>query len=593
MCGFLVKFSPKTRKFDNCNLATRLEWISHRGPDQRNIWKNENIWMGHQRLILVGGEKTGQQPIVDSTGNALVYNGEIYNCQELQLKYLDTEFINDSDILFALLNKIGQQILPQLRGMFSFVYYKCDENQVWLARDPFGMKPLYYKQIEEGWEFSSEIRAFEDLQPDPIQAEIFHYHMAPLPGYSLYKEVFEIRPGCIKIINSNGERSKHYVNLGSVFSKAQNINSESSSVYVDDKYFNDLFDRTVQIHLLADASPGLILSGGLDSGCIALSLAGSAAKAYTMSIPGMDESSLAASLAESLGVNHHVFDSSSSQHIQDVLNAMDGPMGDASFFSTWDLFNQLKNFEKSVLGGDGGDELFYGYPTFEVEAFHQKLPSSIINFSRKFGLLMGKYSHARVNIWEKLLRFGWGHSDFPMFRQMQYMAAKPMDTMSSEALEFIYNNLQQTLELEKIDLNCKWSQIFTYYFRYYLATQVLTKSDRASMSNSVELRCPYLDWSLFSNTFRFPDRTFPILSKRKQVLRNYYRAHKKLKNVSKRGFTAPLLNILPKLEDLVANIKGRKPRTNDELLENPLIGMHARYLELVYEYFHGSIDTEL
>ena len=593
MCGFLVTFLPKTEKFDSCSLASRLERITHRGPDQTNIWENENIWMGHQRLILIGGENSGRQPLVSPNGNALVYNGEIYNCQELQSKYLSSNFLSDSEILFALLNKEGESILPELRGMFSFVYYRHSEKKVWLVRDPFGMKPLYYRNTNEGWEFSSELKAFDDLYPDHIQSEIFHYHMAALPGYSLYKNVFEVRPGSIKIIGSDTESSRQYVTLGSVFALANSNRGERSNRSVNELYFNDLFDRTVRQHLLADISPGMILSGGIDSGCIAMSLADSSVKAYTMSVSGMDESSIAASLADTLGISHQIFASDTSEHIKDVLNAMDGPMGDASFFPTWNLFNHLKTVEKSVLGGDGGDELFYGYPTFEIEALRQKLPSFIFSLGRKFGSNVGKYSKTRVNLLEKLLRFSWGNSDFTMYRQMQYMSAKPMDNLSPKALELILNNFQQTIELEEIDSNCHWSQVFTYFFRYYLATQVLTKSDRASMSHSVELRCPYLDWDLFSKTFRFPDNTFPLLSGRKQVLRDYYNLHTKLENLSKRGFSAPLYNILPKLEAVVANQRDRDLRTNDEVLENPQVGLHARYLELVYEYFHGSIDIEL
>ena len=547
--------------------------------------------MGHQRLILVGGEKSGRQPLVNSNGNALVYNGEIYNCKELQSKYLSSNFLSDSEILFALLNKQGKSILSELRGMFSFVYYKHAEKRVWLVRDPFGMKPLYYRNTDEGWEFSSELRAFDHLYPDQIQAEIFQYHMAPLPGHSLYKNVFEVRPGSIKIIGPEVESCNQYVTLGSVFNLAKSIDKQATNDYVDEDYFHDLFDRIVKQHLLADTSPGILLSGGLDSGCIALSLGGSSVKSYTMAVSGMDESSIAASLANTIGISHHIFDSDLSEHIQDVLNAMDGPIGDASFFPTWNLFNNLRSFEKSVLGGDGGDEIFFGYPTFEIEALRQKLPNFIFSLGRKFGSNVGSYSNTRINLLEKLLRFSWGHSDFVMLRQMQYMAAKPMDNLSSKALELILNNFQQTIELEKIDSNCHWSQVFTYYFRYYLATQVLTKSDRASMRHSVELRCPYLDWDLFSKTFRFPENTFPLLSGRKQVLRDYYNSHTKLKNFSKRGFTAPLYNILPKLEVLVANQRDRNSRPHDELLGNSLVGLHARYLELVYEYFHGSIDA--
>ena len=591
MCGFLVKFTINPYRFDQSILMERLSRLTHRGPDQKSIWKNENIWMGHQRLILIGGEDYGRQPLVSPNGNALVYNGEIYNCQELQSKYLSSNFLSDSEILFALLNKEGESILPELRGMFSFVYYRHLEKQVWLVRDPFGMKPLYYRVTNEGWEFSSELKAFDDLYPDKIQSEIFHYHMAPLPGYSLYENVFEVRPGSIKIIGSATETSKQYVTLGSVFDLANSIRSDDLNPSVEELYFNDLFDKTVRQHLFADIPPGMILSGGIDSGCIAMSLADSSVKAYTMSVSGMDESSIAASLADALDINHKIFAYDLSESIEDVLNAMDGPIGDASFFPTWNLFNHLKNIEKSVLGGDGGDELFYGYPTFEIEALRQKLPSFIFSLGRKFGSNFGGYSKERVNLFEKLLRFSWGDSDFTMFRQMQYMAAKPIDNLSPRALELVLNNLQQTIELEEIDSNCQWSQVFTYYFRYYLATQVLTKSDRASMSHSIELRCPYLDWELFSNTFRFPKNTFPFLSGRKQVLRDYYNSHRKLKNPSKRGFSAPLYNILPKLEAVVANQRDRGIRTNDELLENPQVGLHARYLELVYEYFHDSIDA--
>lgn len=591
MCGFLVQFLFANGSLDDASLRARLERLTRRGPDQRNLWMNSRIWMGHQRLVLLGGEESGKQPLVNEVGDALAYNGEIYNFKELQSKYLTTNYLCDSEVLFALLNKIGAPILRELRGMFSFVYYEARTNEILLARDPFGMKPLFYRKLVDRWEFCSELRGFDDIRPDSVQAEIFHYHMAPLPGKSLYREIFELRPGSFAQIRDTRLNFKHYVTLGSIFNQARKPSREiSETVRIDE--FSELLRETVSMHMLADQSPGLILSGGVDSGCLALSLKDQSPSTYTMSVPELDESQSAASLAHDLNFQHQIFYPESIFEIESVLTAMDGPMGDASFFPTYDLFSQLKSLQKAVLGGDGGDEIFYGYPTFEVEALIRRCPRMIIALLQKIGLYCGRYSDLRIDFREKLLRFGWGHSNMPMMRQMQFMAAKPFNKLSSTALFEIQSNFSETIELEGIDPTCHWSQIFTYYFRYYLATQVLVKSDRASMAHSVELRCPYLDWQFFSKIFRFPGDGFPIFSSRKQVLRNYFSRNRTLKNFHKRGFSAPLHLLLPKLETVIAQSRGRGERDLRGLTAQSGIGFHALYLELIYEYFHGTLDLE-
>lgn len=590
MCGYLVQFLFNSGSFDDSELRSRLDRLTHRGPDQRNIWNDHRIWMGHQRLILLGGEESGQQPLINELGDALAYNGEIYNFKELQSKYLTTNYLSDSEVLFALLTKIGTPILRELRGMFSFVYYEARTNKVLLARDPFGIKPLFYRRLADRWEFCSELSGFDDLTLDPIQVEIFHYHLAALPGKTIYSDVYELRPGSYLQTYEAECEIEHYVTLGSVFNKVNNLplNTSKNCQQLELEGFDDILQETVRMHMTADNSPGLILSGGLDSGCIALALRNEVPAVYTLSVPDLDEKDAAIALSKAFNFEHKIFDLDTSFDLQSILNAMDAPLGDASFFPTWDLFNQLKIYQKSVLGGDGGDEIFYGYPTFEVEALRRRCPRIINEILHKVGLYFGCYSNMKVDFREKLLRFGWGWSELPMMRQMQFMAAAPMESLSQNAMQVIKENFLATIQLEDIDPNCHWSQVFAYYFRYYLATQVLVKSDRASMSHSVELRCPYLDWSFFSKVFRFPNVNFPLLSSRKQVLRSYYLEHKKNGNFKKFGFSAPLHKVLPELESFVASTRDRKIRSKDDLFDISSVGIHAKYAELVFEYFHGS-----
>lgn len=588
MCGYLVQFLSNSGIFDDSKLRSRLDRLAHRGPDQRNIWKNHKIWMGHQRLVLLGGEESGKQPLINEVGDALAYNGEIYNFKELQSKYLTTNYLCDSEVLFALLTKIGAPILRELRGMFSFVYYEGRTSKILLARDPFGIKPLFYRKLADRWEFCSELRGFEDLTLDPIQVEIFHYHLATLPGKTLYSDVYELRPGsCLQIHEAEYE-IEHYLTLGSVFNQASHLSLGNSRSDDYSEEFASLFEDSVSIHMTADNFPGLILSGGLDSGCMALALRNELPSVYTLSVPDLDEKDSAIALSRAFNFEHKIFELDTVFDFQSILSAMDAPIGDASFFPTWDLFNQLKMYQKSVLGGDGGDEIFYGYPSFEVEALRRRCPRIMNEILQKIGLYFGCYSSIKVDFREKLLRFGWGKSELPMMRQMQFMAAGPMEGLSLNAMQAIRENFNETLSLEEINPHCHWSQIFTYYFRYYLATQVLVKSDRASMSHSVELRCPYLDWSFFSKIFRFPSRDFPILSSRKQILRSYYLKHKKNGNFKKFGFSAPLHKILPNLESFVASVRGRKIRSKEYLFDRSNSGIHSKYAELVFEYFHGN-----
>jgi len=577
MCGIIGFFGSPCPELE----SRYLPLLQHRGPDASGVIHGKNFSFGHTRLSILG-LSDGDQPVSDAEGNVLVYNGEIYNCHQLQKEFLPTNFRSDSRILFELLKTQGHRILPRLRGMFAFAYLQGNTNTLLLARDPFGMKPLYVHRSAGVLSFSSELKALGDMGLDWDGFEEYLYFSNPLPGSTLYRNTEEVKAGEYWSFNGKSLCRNRFFQLKEIFETKISAPSELSSA----------LETSLRAHILSDVPVGLLLSGGMDSSSLALAAnkTGVPLRAYNLAYedPDFDESPIASRLADYLGMEMEVIPFSGQslrEELEEALAAMDQPFGDPSFLPTYQLSRSVAKKGKVVLGGDGGDEIFYGYPTFQAEAFLQNTPSFLLPLIYSLSSSMGRVSSARVDLREKMLRFSWGRNLTALQRHSRYMCSGFIGDLPDDFFPAIHKKMKCLLEEEGLGESNFWEPVFFYYFRIYLANLVLVKTDRASMANSLEVRCPFLDVDFIKEVFRYPGSGFPVFEKPKQTLRNYLKdsipAH--LLHFQKKGFSTPLQLILPILEQVLMDRHNLKfPRLHSLQKTAP----YWLYNMLVFLYFH-------
>lgn len=545
-------------------LYDELQQLHHRGPDQEGVLDLPEIpaSLAHKRLSILGIEE-GAQPIVDDQGRALVFNGEIYNCLELQREFeLNESSRSDSLILFELLCRFGVEILPRLRGMFAFCFVDSRRKTGLLVRDPFGMKPLYFRKSGEFLEFASEVRSFAK-KGQLCESGVLEllYTMHPSPGSSVFKGVEELLPGQYLFWENGKSEIQFFLSLSEILHWGANQSTGN------DQDLAKQLKETSQRHLLSDVDVGLLLSGGLDSSSLLLGLHENSQKLDCFSLgfddPEFDESSLASELANAVGYPFHriPFEEIDLNKLDEILSKMDGPFADPSFLPTYLLCEGVSRTHKVVLGGDGGDEIFYGYPTFQAQAILAKLPGWIQSLLMSFGSITGKTSEGRIGFREKIYRLSFAQSENSLERHQAWMGTSHPRYFPEVVRSKMLAKLASQAESEGMDPEDPWDFVFYFYFRFYLASQVLIKSDRASMAHSLELRCPYLDVDFVRACFQKPNSTFPVLQKPKQELRKFYlnRLSKLRMNspsLKKRGFSVPLQKVLPMIEELIRQRHG-------------------------------------
>jgi asparagine synthase (glutamine-hydrolysing) len=450
--------------------------------------------------------------------------------------------------------------------MFAFAFRDANSQTLLLARDPFGMKPLFFQAGTDYLLFASECRALQGFSAFTADLQLINEYLFfgnALPGKTLYDGVFELLPGEYMVVDRNLSRTRgRYFFLGELLSEADGQNRFRPFEYQS-------LGATVIRHMHENIMPGICLSGGLDSGAIAAALreGGYSAAAFSMGFgqSGFDESAQAMKLAAEQGLEcrRGSFPDDGqelSELVAGALSAMDGPFGDPSFVPTCQLSRFVSDYSKVVLSGDGGDEIFYGYPTFAAEFILRRLPLFLRSLLYSAGQKLGRPSAGRVDFLEKIWRLSHGlrqnelisrHAAFMSFGPPEFYPASDFFAQCCREIQ------KQAVDEGFADLNPD-GLLFFYYFRIYLANLVLIKTDRASMASSLEVRNPFLDIDFIKNTFRFPPASFPFFHKPKAYLRQYLKNRSNLARFmyKKRGFSVPLGQILPVIAAVIAGKHG-------------------------------------
>lgn len=519
MCGIAGIINFKTDNYvQETELKAMANAIVYRGPDDDGYYLSNNVGFGFRRLSIIDLH-SGHQPISNENNSVwVVMNGEIYNYKSLKNELIAKghQFKSESDteVLVHLYEEHGDEFVKKLRGMFAFALHDTRKNRVLLARDRVGIKPLFYYHDAGGLVFGSELKEIKKLRPQ-LQinnqgiADYFSY------GYTLqentcYQNVLKLRPAhYLSIELSNGKvKTTNYWQV-----KYQPNNARNESEWIE--LLNEKLSESVKSHMIADVPLGAFLSGGVDSSAVVAKMAAqSNLPVKTFSIGFKEEQynelKYAKLVSQKFKTEHHelILEPSSIDIINNIVDLYDEPFADSSAIPTYFLSKMTAEHVKVVLSGDGGDEIFAGYKSYQK----------------------ANYVHSRLKAVSPLLKhaFNLGFSLYPNQlpgKGLLYYLSKDTTDLAC------YNGIFKEYELKKL-WQAKFSADLQPYSAYkqkvsmlkqiasgdyvtdcelldvhaYMVDDILTKVDRASMANSLEVRVPLLDHELIELAFTIPSQ---------------------------------------------------------------------------------------
>jgi len=549
--------------------------LHHRGPDDFGEWCENDVWLAHRRLAILDLSPQGHQPMLSPCGNyVLVFNGEVYNYKELrtQLESAGCRFRGESDsevVLMACAVWGVQKAVHRFEGMFAFAFYDRDEQILHLARDPMGIKPLYYAHLGNKIAFSSELKPLlalpwvdQSIDQDALYS-YFRYLCVPTP-VSIVQGVKKLESASVLRFKNGAVSISSYWQLDTQEKQLHEDKNQLDFQSAANELENRL-RKSVRLHMQSDVPYGAFLSGGIDSSTVvALMQAESSTPVKTFSIGfsegSHDESVHARAVARHLGTEHHELILNADDVcslVPTVAGHFDEPFADNSAIPTFLVSRFARESVKVCLSGDGGDELFGGYPRYfwakRIEAMRKRLttggagfashllrsvPESFWNgvvnpalgyrFSSSEGLAYRVHRFAnylgcnRKNAYAETMSI-WPNPEI-------LMDYSPEHALGADALH--YPGLSWADEMMLIDQNT------------YLQNDILTKVDRASMAVSLESRVPLLTHSLVEWAWKL-DASLKLSDKGdcgKLLLREVLYRHvpKKLIDRPKQGFGMPV-----------------------------------------------------
>ncbi len=491
--------------------------LVHRGPDAEGYFCEGPVGLGHRRLSIID-LSTGSQPMSSDDGRfVIVFNGEIYNFQEIRTRLeksgVSFKTHSDTEVLLKFYIHEGEKCLTQLNGMFSFVVWDKKERRLFAARDRMGKKPFYYWNTPWGFAFASECKAFlphprfsPQLDTEAL-VHFFQYEYVPAP-YSIFHGVKKLAAGHCLIWDQSGLEIKRYWDIP-LTSSASKKKSDWDEQEVQSKIVS-LLDQAVETRLVSDVPLGVFLSGGLDSSSVVALMArhreGKDIKTFSINFdePSFDESAYSSLIAKKFSTTHYQQTLTASKMIDilpEVADFLDEPFADYSIIPTYLLSKFTRQHVTVALGGDGSDELFAGYPTFYAGRLASKIPSFFQKGMKAFARHL-PVSDKDMSFEFKLKQFLYGAGYPPVLRNQVWLGAFHREEQLSlfEPSSPAHTLLQDSDPLDlvrQVMLSCpsknRGDQMLYFYQKFYLCDDILVKADRASMAASLEVRAPFLD----------------------------------------------------------------------------------------------------
>jgi len=578
MCGFLGEIA--TQLIEKKSFQTLLDLSINRGPDQQGFWKDDYCQLGFNRLSILDLSENGKQPLLSPNGKfAMVFNGEVYNYKEIQKKYdiadEDLRSGSDSEILSHLLEKTTiETFAKELNGMFAIAVYNIQTRELHLIRDFAGIKPLFYGVHNQGLVFASQFDqifqhpAFSDkkLRPE-IMKEYFGLGYMQAPN-TVFENIFQVEPSQIITWDFDKcaviSKSKYYE------WKVTNGIKETNDEAVEK--FQTIFSKVIKSQLNADVPIASFLSGGIDSPIVSAIAKQHKQdiKAFTFGVNDeqYDESDVAQKIANQLNLNNHIEKSSKSEILSIIDSHFKGlkePFGDYSSLPTYLITKKAKEHATVMLSGDGGDEMFWGYPRFirSIDHLHWfRIPFSL----RK--IIAPVYRKTFGNTSSAIDIFKW-FENWILYKQTVFLRLDKLfpNTSFSKELVEVYS-FKKSLTKQNGLRYLKENEFFAHL------QMVLRKVDLMSMENSLEVRVPFLDKDVieFSNSiipeYGIKHRTSKLILRK---LLNKY-VDKSITDLPKKGFSIPLGSWLKNelKEDVIDSIL-RKPFYGKEHIDSDFL----------------------
>ena len=513
MCGICGVSFSEPRVPEKAFLEEMSRTLSHRGPDEEGVFIAPGVGLGHRRLSIID-LVSGTQPIGNEDGTVqIVFNGEIYNFPELkrELEGKGHRFRTrtDTEVIVHLYEEMGEGCLERLNGMFALALWDDKRKRLFLARDRIGIKPLYYAHNGKDLAFASEPKALlklpwvdGGLDPEGL-SHYLSYDFIPAP-WTIYRGIRKLPPGYRGIFEGGEFRTERYWDMD-MGDRLRGLKEGDLKEVLWEE-----FCRSVRMRLISDVPVGVLLSGGIDSTSVLAALRyEGVSDVRTFSVgfedPSFDESRYFRKAASFFETEHHdeiLAPGTLLEIIPEVASILDEPLADASIMPTYLLSRFTRGYVKVALGGDGGDELFAGYPTYQafvlarlyermpsparavLEAVVRRLPVSFDNMSFDF----------------RAKKFIQGIPYPPIERHYLWLG-----TFSpQEKEELLTDGIREALKesdsfrvlydyLEGRAFSSELGKLLYLDTKLYLQEGVLAKVDRASMAHGLEVRVPFLD----------------------------------------------------------------------------------------------------
>lgn len=579
IAGWANLENKSSRNHSEILLHEMCERITHRGPDSEGLWLAEKVALGMRRLSIIDLH-TGEQPVYNEDKSIVaVMNGELYNYREVRadLQKLGHHFTTQSDteILPHLYEEYGEDMVDHLNGMFAFALWDTTRRKLLIARDRFGEKPLYYGVFENRLIFGSEpkvLLAHPDVKPEldlNAMRQYLSFDYVPAP-FSIYQGIFKLPAAHLLTLEDGEINTRRYWNLS--FEK----NDRAPTVENAAERLRELLSDSVRMRLVSDVPLGILLSGGVDSSAVAaFAIQHAAEKVKTFSIgfeeDSFDESKFARLVAGHLGTEHYEDKLSvdkAADLITEIGSWLDEPLSDGSLLPTFLLSKFVRKHVTVALGGDGGDEIFAGYPMYfghkmarvydripgflrtgVIEPIVERLPVSTNNLSFD-------YKAKRFVAGSRYDSVTRHHSWFGSFSIGAHEGLLTEDVLRNTN-EDIYRGAKDLLKItDAADLVEKMQFLD---MNFYMAEDILTKVDRASMAVSLEVRAPFLDPRIAEFAAGLPPEYKLRGNKGKYILKKAVAPllPKSILQRPKKGFGVPIADWLkgrlnPLMHDLLA-----------------------------------------
>ena len=529
MCG-IAGIIPFQDKFDRSRINTIIDSISHRGPDQKNVFKSRNSVFGFVRLKIIDLSDNSNQPFSsDNKKIHIIYNGEIYNFKELRDNFFsNTKFKSkgDGEILLHLYQKFGINFLDKIKGMFSIAIIDENKNKTYLIRDRFGIKPLYYYYDKDKLIFCSEIkgilRGLNEKGEVNIK-ETFKFFKQGLINSSKetwFKNIYQVKQSCFLEIHNNNVIEKQYYFIDKKIDESKDLNNKFGFKY----YVNEFKERLLKSfeqHNIYDVEAGVHLSGGIDSSILAAlsNYFKKNYKSYTFDFenPKYSELEFARKIAKSANLKNYstqLKESNLETSLMNVLNREFEPFSSLRILSQHNLYDYYKNDSKVIIDGSGGDEIGAGYSYYLIPWYLDLIKNfKKEKLKKRFYKNVNNIKNQTINISQFI------HGSFSQYKNpgsstIDGSFYKADKLFSDEFNSFSYN--------QKIDRpfkshlrNAQFADLF-----YLKLPRSLRYADRGSMYNSVETRVPFLDHDVVEWSLQIPSK-FKLLHSQQRITLKY------------------------------------------------------------------------